>query len=127
MLQVLQESDAPDMMIVTEAEQLARYGINQAGICLGVNRLHRVHNKKIYGVPSVFMRRTIIQQDCYADAVNKLFDAEGMLPLYYLIGCADGDAMGFEVLKDGNLVLYPDGGLIVHSNHILPWQICISV
>lgn len=118
-LQVLEEGDAPDMMIVTEAGQLARYGLNQAGICLGVNSLHRVYNRKVYGVPSVFVRRTIIQQDRYADAVNRLFDAEGMLPLYYLIGCAEGDAMGFEVLKEGNLVLYPDGGLIVHSNHIL--------
>ena len=37
-LQILRD-DGPDLMIVTEAGQLARYGMNQAGIALGVNKM----------------------------------------------------------------------------------------
>lgn len=39
-LQILRD-DGPDLMIVTEAGQLARYGMNQAGIALGVNSLQK--------------------------------------------------------------------------------------
>lgn len=41
-----------------------------------------------------------------------------MLPMYYVAAYCGGDAMGFEKLKDGQLVLYPENGLIAHSNHI---------
>lgn len=117
-LEILRE-DGPDLMIVTEAGQLARYGMNQAGICLGVNSLHRTQNEKVFGMPSVFLRRRILERDRYVDATNEIFAVPSMLPMYYVVGYAGGDAMGFEVLRDGALVLYPEGGRIVHSNHIL--------
>ena len=40
-------------------------------------------------------------------------------PMYYMWSAyCGGDAIGFEKLKDGQLVLYPENGLIAHSNHI---------
>ena len=116
-LQVMKD-DGADMMIVTEAGQLARYGMNQAGLALGVNSLHKTCNAKVFGVPSVFVRRKFLEQDRYVDAVNKIFGAESMLPMYYAAACGAGDAMGFEKLERGQLVLYPENGLISHSNHI---------
>ena len=116
-LQVMKD-DGADMMIVTEAGQLARYGMNQAGLALGVNSLHKTWNTKVFGVPSVFVRRKFLEQDRYVDAVNKIFGAESMLPMYYAAACGAGDAMGFEKLERGQLVLYPENGLISHSNHI---------
>ena len=116
-LQVLKE-DGADMMIVTEAGQLARYGMNQAGLALGVNSLHKTYNTKVFGVPSVFVRRKFLEQDRYVDAVNKIFGADAMLPMYYVAAYAGGDAMGFEKLEQGQLVLYPENGLIAHSNHL---------
>ncbi|WP_158095888.1 C45 family peptidase [Cloacibacillus sp. An23] len=116
-LQVLKDGGA-DMMIVTEAGQLARYGMNQAGLALGVNSLHKTSNTKVFGVPSVFVRRKFLEQDRYVDAVNKIFGAEAMLPMYYAAAYGAGDAMGFEKLARGQLVLYPENGLISHSNHI---------
>ncbi len=116
-LQVLRE-DGPDLMIVTEAGQLARYGMNQAGLALGVNSLHKMYNTRVYGVPSVFIRRRFLEQDRYVDAVNQIFGADSMLPMYYVAAYAGGDAMGFEKLEQGQLVLYPEDGMIAHSNHI---------
>lgn len=116
-LQILRD-DGPDLMIVTEAGQLARYGMNQAGIALGVNSLQKTYNTEVFGIPSVFIRRKFLEQDCYVDAVNQIFGAESMLPMYYVAAYCGGDAMGFEKLKDGQLVLYPENGLIAHSNHI---------
>ena len=120
-LQVMKD-DGADMMIVTEAGQLARYGMNQAGLALGVNSLHKTWNTKVFGVPSVFVRRKFLEQDRYVDAVNKIFGAESMLPMYYAAACGAGDAMGFEKLERGQLVLYPENGLISHSNqrHLAP-------
>lgn len=116
-LQVLKE-DGADMMIVTEAGQLARYGLNQAGLALGVNSLHKTYNTKVFGVPSVFIRRKFLEQDRYVDAVNKIFGADSMLPMYYVAAYAGGDAMGFEKVEQGQMVLYPENGLIAHSNHL---------
>ena len=116
-LQILRD-DGPDLMIVTEAGQLARYGMNQAGIALGVNSLQKTYNPEVFGIPSVFIRRKFLEQDRYVDAVNQIFGAESMLPMYYVAAYCGGDAMGFEKLKDGQLVLYPENGLIAHSNHI---------
>lgn len=82
-LQILRD-DGPDLMIVTEAGQLARYGMNQAGIALGVNSLQKTYNPEVFGIPSVFIRRKFLEQDRYVDAVNQIFGAESMLPMYYV-------------------------------------------
>lgn len=42
-LQILRD-DGPDLMIVTEAGQLARYGMNQAGIALGSQQSAKTYN-----------------------------------------------------------------------------------
>ena len=73
----------------------------------------------------LFIRRKFLEQDRYVDAVNQIFGAESMLPMYYVAAYCGGDAMGFEKLKDGQLVLYPENGLIaivtisvIHIMHI---------
>ena len=59
-LEVLQE-DGPDYFCLTEAGQLARYGMNQAGIGLAINSLPREIETDPIGVPSAIVRRQLFQ------------------------------------------------------------------
>ena len=59
-LQVLRD-DGPDLMLVTEAGQLARYGMNQAGIALGVNSLHKTFNTKVFGLSLIHIYLLVAQ------------------------------------------------------------------
>ena len=55
-LQILRD-DGPDLMIVTEAGQLARYGMNQAGIALGrLTSLQKTYNPEVFGIPICIIR-----------------------------------------------------------------------
>ena len=123
LLEIIRE-DGPDILTLTEAGQLARYGINQAGIAIAVNGLHIVKNTELVGVPSPFIRRKFLMQDRWIDAINVFFSTEYMIPLYYCGAYCGGDAMGFECVPEGVMVLYPKDGMIIHSNHIIhhDWQ-----
>lgn len=117
-LEVVSESH-PDILTVTEAGQLARYGLNQAGLALGVNSLASTDCKSRIAVPSTFVRRRYLMQEHWADGLNAILTAEHSAPHHYLSVFAGGGAVGIECLPGKIFNLEPDGGLLVHSNHML--------
>jgi len=90
----------PDILTITEAGQLARYGINRAGLALGVNSLAPTGCKARTAVPSTFVRRRYLMQEYWADGLNAILTAEHSAPHYYYS-------------------VFAEGGLLVHSNHML--------
>lgn len=119
-LEVLQD-DGPDYFCLTEAGQLARYGMNQAGIGLAINSLPREIETVPIGVPSAVVRRKFISTGNWAECLDILFSIHHMAPMNFLVsnGNLQGDMMSIEAGADGAQILYPEDGLLYHTNHFL--------
>ena len=119
-LEVLQD-DGPDYFCLTEAGQLARYGLNQAGIGLAINSLPREKECESISVPSAILRRKFISIGNWAECLDTLFSAKHMAPMNFLVsnGNMQGDMMCIEASSDGAQIIYPEKGLIYHTNHFL--------
>lgn len=119
-LEVLQE-DGPDYFCLTEAGQLARYGMNQAGIGLAINSLPREIETDPIGVPSAVVRRKFISTGSWSECLDILFSIRHMAPMNFLVsnGNLQGDMMCLEAGAVGAQILYPEDGLLYHTNHFL--------
>jgi len=115
----IHSKDEPDIFAITEAGQLARYGMNRKGLALGVNGLPGYPEGKEIGLPSVFVRRKFLMQDNWADGINIILKAKHTASVNYLISYGEGDAISLECFLDKTYLLEPDNGIITHSNHFL--------
>ncbi len=118
-LEILQD-DGPDCMVLTEAGQLARYGMNQNGIGLTLNSIPQRGADVWNGVPSTVVRRKFLTTNgCWADNINAILTSKLMVPLSFTIGCGDGagDLMCLEAWHEGADIIYPENGVIIHTNH----------
>lgn len=115
------EDDGPDILTVTEAGQLSRYGINKSGCALGVTSLHNIKTKVISGLPSVLIRRKFLMQSKYNYGVNAILKNHHMVPMHYLTACGDapGCILGLDGILEGTGCVYPQNGLYLHTNHML--------
>lgn len=120
LLEILRE-DGPDVLAVTEAGQLARYGMNQNGCVLSLTSLPGPKAKKLYGTPSVPLRRKFLMEGNFVDGYGHVFERIHMRPMHYLLGCGDdiGEAFSVEAFPEGKYVLYAENGILAHSNHPL--------
>lgn len=119
-LEILQDN-GPDCFCLTEAGQLARYGMNQAGVGLAINSLPREIETDPIGVPSTIVRRKFISTGNWAECLDILFSIRHMAPMNFLVsnGNLHGDMMCIEAGANGAQILYPENGLTYHTNHFL--------
>lgn len=119
-LEILQDN-GPDCFCLTEAGQLARYGMNQAGVGLAINSLPREIETDPIGVPSAIVRRKFISTGNWAECLDILFSIRHMAPMNFLVsnGNLHGDMMCIEAGANGAQILYPENGLTYHTNHFL--------
>ncbi len=120
LLEILCE-DGPDVFAITEAGQLARYGMNQSGNVLSITSLPSARNQKLYGTPSAPLRRKYLMEEHWIDAYNHIFEHIHMMPMHYLLGCGDdiGEAFSIEAYPEGKYLMYSENGILTHSNHPL--------
>jgi isopenicillin-N N-acyltransferase-like protein len=120
LLEILRE-DGPDVFAITEAGQLARYGMNQNGCVLSLTSLPGPKVEKLYGTPSVPLRRKYLMEGNWVDGYGHIFERIHMRPMHYLIGCGEdiGEALSVEAFPEGKYIMYAENGILAHSNHPL--------
>jgi isopenicillin-N N-acyltransferase-like protein len=109
--------NGPDILTFTEAGQLARSGLNSAGIAITANYLECERDYRQIGVPLALIRRKVLQQPTLALAMRAAYCTPKSASNNIIISQAGGIAINFECAPDESFQVHPEDGLIVHANH----------
>ncbi|MER8267542.1 C45 family peptidase [Streptomyces griseus] len=106
----------PTLIMQVEAGQIGRQGANSAGIAFNANGLGGRFDDRI-GLPQTVVRRTVLDQDNIADALDVLCRTRAHIASNALLTCREGFAIDLETTPAGHGWMYPTDGLLVHGNH----------
>ena len=107
----------PSLITFTEAGQLAKIGMNAAGIGLVVNNL--ISDQPRTGVPWIFLTRRVLEASHFAQAMGYVLKTPRAHSINFLIGYAAGEAVNLETSPVEEHILWPENGWFVHTNHYL--------
>jgi isopenicillin-N N-acyltransferase-like protein len=120
-LEVTQD-DGPDFVTVVEAGLLAKAGLNAAGLGLVTNALVTEADVGAPGLPYHVLLRAILDCTNVTQALEVLQAGPRSSSANYLIAHASGAALDVEAAP-GDFTrlypLYPDQGVLLHTNHFL--------
>ena len=121
LLEVTQD-DGPDFVTVVEAGLLAKTGMNAAGLGLVTNALVTDADVGAPGLPYHVLLRAVLDCATVTEALMVLQAGERSSSANYLIAHSSGAALDVEAAP-GDFTrlypLYPDHGLLLHTNHFL--------
>jgi len=115
----VRQDDGPDILTFTEAGGLARNGFNSAGVAITANYLECDRDYRQLGIPLALIRRKVLEQSYLANAIRVVATTPKSASNNMIISSVEGFAVDLECAPDEVFPIYPDDGLIVHSNH---WQ-----
>jgi len=113
----IRSETGPDILTFVEAGQLARSGMNSAGIGLTANGLHSSADYGRVGVPNPFIRRRLLMQERLAPAVYSVTSADISFSHFIMISHAGGEAVGLETTPENIFWMQPEDGILIHANH----------
>jgi isopenicillin-N N-acyltransferase like protein len=118
----VRQDDGPDFVTVVEAGLLAKAGMNAAGLGLVTNALVTEADLGAPGLPYHVLLRAVLDCATVTDALMVLQAGERSSSANYLIAHSSGAALDVEAAP-GDFTrlypLYPDHGLLLHTNHFL--------
>lgn len=109
--------DGPDILTFTEAGQLARHGMNSAGISITANGLHCDQDADHIGIPTPIIRRRMLMANSLAGAIGTILNSARSGSHHITIGHAGGEAAGLEATPEQVFWLRPENGIMTHANH----------
>jgi len=116
------QDDGPDFVTVVEAGLLAKTGLNAAGLGLVTNALVTDADVGTPGLPYHVLLRAVLDCATVTEALMALQAGERSSSANYLIAHSSGVALDVEAAP-GDFTrlypLYPEHGLLLHTNHFL--------
>lgn len=109
--------DGPDILTFAEAGQLARSGLNAAGLAITANYLECERDYRSLGVPLALLRRKVLEQSHLAPALREAYAAPKSAANNIMVSESSGFGIDLECAPDETFHLLAEGGLIVHANH----------
>ena len=116
-LKIGHRGEIPSLITFTEAGQLAKIGMNAAGIGLVVNNL--ISDQPRVGVPWIFLTRRVLESSHLAQAMGYVLNTPRAHSINFLLGYTDGEAVNLETSPVEEHILWPENGYFVHTNHYL--------
>jgi hypothetical protein len=114
----VRNDDGPDFLTFVEAGGLARSGLNSAGVSITANYLESERDFKQAGVPLSLLRRSVLEQSVFANALKVVATTPKSCSNNVMLGMAEGFGIDLECAPDEAFPIYPgDDQLIVHANH----------
>jgi isopenicillin-N N-acyltransferase-like protein len=111
----------PRFVCLTEAGIAGgKMGVNECGIGLVENGLASSHDgRNPYRKPFHVRCREVLEAETFADASRPVTDTPRTCSANFVIGAAGGEIVDLEASPDHVSRLYPEDGIITHSNHFL--------
>ena len=113
----LRQTGKPRLTLVVEAGMVGRNGFNEHGIMVCGNLLVSIHDKGQVGVPIPILRRRVLHSVHFYEAIDTLVKSARGASGNYLLAHRDGVAIDFETTPNEAYAVYPQRGLLTHSNH----------
>lgn len=111
----IRQPHKPDLLTLAEAGQLAKIGMNRAGLGVCLNFLsHADHGQ---GVPVHVILRQMLGCAHLGQAVREAYRLPRGGAANVLLAHAEGDILDLELTARDADFLYADGGWLVHANH----------
>lgn len=111
------QDDGPDFVMVVEAGMIGRDGFNEHGIAVAGNLLRSTLDGTRPGIPVPLVRRRVLNSRRIDDAFNAIMAAERAASTNYIVAHESGIIVNFETSPEQVYPIYPDAGLLTHSNH----------
>ena len=118
----VEQDEGPDFVTVVEAGLLAKTGMNSSGIGLCANALVSDSDRGVPGIPFHLLLRGILDAENLSDALTVLQSGYRSSSANYLLAHRDGIAVDVEGAPGDFarlFLLFPEGGLVTHTNHFL--------
>ncbi len=113
----LSQPNGLKLLIFCEAGQLARHGMNSAGISLTANGLQVPEDGQSQGIPTPLVRRRMLMQPSLAEAAGVLFNAKRLSSHALTLSHSGGEAYCIEATPNGLFWILPQRGILSHANH----------
>lgn len=123
----IRSDDHPDALHFVEAGQLARHGMNKAGIAVTAMGLHSGQDYGRIGIPSPVIRRRALQASDFGSALGEVFKNPASFSHALILSDADGEAFTLEATPGEVFWQEPENGFLVHANHFKTPQALIKV
>jgi isopenicillin-N N-acyltransferase-like protein len=111
------QDDGPDFVMVVEAGMVGRDGFNEHGIAVCGNLLRSTLDGSRAGVPVPLIRRRVLNSRRLDDALGAIMRAERAASTNYIVAHESGVIINFEASPAQVYPIYPEAGLLTHSNH----------
>ena len=112
----IKQDPLPTIIMQVEAGQVGRHGANSAGIALNANGLGGTFGDE-FGLPQTLIRRLVLDQADIASALSVLVKTKPHIASNALLGYKEGFGIDVEATPLGADWLYPENGMIAHTNH----------
>jgi isopenicillin-N N-acyltransferase-like protein len=117
----IRDDNGPDILTFCEAGQLARHGLNSAGLALTANGLQTEGDFVPGGICAPFVRRRMLASQSLAAATGILMlaprSASHNIMLSHSGGPGESEAINFETTTSDLFWSFPEQGLLTHANH----------
>jgi isopenicillin-N N-acyltransferase-like protein len=120
LLKLPAQEDRPALVTFTEAGQVAKLGMNGAGLALTVNNLNT--DRPRIGVPWILICRKILEADRLTRAMGRILATPRAHSINFLLARQEGDqaqGVSLETAPVEPHLLWPQEGLLIHTNHFL--------
>ncbi len=111
--------EGPNFVMVVEAGMVGRDGLNEDGIAVTGNLLNSTKDGQTTGIPVPIVRRRVFNARSLDGALRAVLDADRAASTNYVIAHESGVIINFEASPEQVYPVYPENGLLTHSNHFL--------
>lgn len=110
--------DGPSVVMHTEAGIIGHKGLNSEGIGIVLNAMVSDRDKLGESVPFFLVCRKMLDSPRFSEATKELLNAERNLS-YNVMMAGKGIAVSLEAHPEDVSIIYPEYGVLAHTNHFV--------
>jgi isopenicillin-N N-acyltransferase-like protein len=116
-LRVQREGTWPSFLTLTEAGILAKIGVNEFGLAVGLNILRATNDRQVAGIPVHIFQRMALDCEDVKTVLNLAHSIVFAASSNAILGDASGYVCSLEYSPGGVAEIVADQGVVAHTNH----------
>ncbi|MGE4486111.1 MAG: C45 family autoproteolytic acyltransferase/hydrolase [Oscillospiraceae bacterium] len=112
----IHQQNKPDILMITEAGIIGKFGVNEAGVGVAMNALSTPSDAN--GVPLHCILRGILNSSTLTEAYSSITRMRSACAANYMLASACGEIFDCERVPDDFELIYPTDSILAHANMI---------